>query len=150
MGTFLPPLANFLGHQDGKHLVATITVYFHPVRSAGSMAESALLGLGAFCYATFVGVSSMATAVYFERTWDLIQLAYAIIVIVFIGGGLGFVGWVKQRYSAPCLSVACSLASLAIITILTKENAVQVGIFSNDKIVQVMKMVIMGTSDFLF
>jgi hypothetical protein len=144
MATFLPPLANFLGHQDGKHLVATITVYFHPSRSAGSMEEAAMLGFAAFLYATFVGISSMAVSVYFEQQWDLIELAYALIIIVFVGGGLGFVGWVKQKYSQPLVSVACSLASLAIITILTKENAVQVGVFSNDKIVQVMKMVIMG------
>jgi hypothetical protein len=144
MGTFLPPIAKFLGHQDGKHLVATITVYFHPARSAGSMEEAALLGFAAFLYATFVGISSMAVSVYFEQQWSLIELAYALILVVFIGGGLGFVGWVKQKFSAPLVSVACSLASLAIITILTKENAVQVGVFSNDKIVQVMKMVIMG------
>ncbi|RAL65877.1 hypothetical protein DID88_005540 [Monilinia fructigena] len=60
----------------------------------------------------------------------------------FCGGGLGFIGWFKQAYNAPLVSVACSLASLAIITVLTKENAVQVGAFSGDKIVQVMKMVI--------
>ncbi len=42
------------------------------------------------------------------------------------------------------MNVACSLTSLAIITVLTKENAVQVGVFSNDKIVQVMKMIILG------
>lgn len=144
MGTFFPPFAHFLGQQDGKHLVATITVYFHPSRSAGSMTEAALLGFTAFIYATFVGISSMAVSVYFEQQWNLIELAYALIIIVFVGGGLGFVGWVKQKYSQPLVSVACSLASLAIITILTKENAVQVGIFSNDKIVQVMKMVIMG------
>lgn len=38
------------------------------------------------------------------------------VLIVFIGGGLGFVGWFKQRYNAPLVSVSCSLASLAIIT----------------------------------
>jgi hypothetical protein len=144
MGTFLPPFANFLGHQDGKHVVATITVYFHPSRSAGSMEEAAMLGLGAFLYATFISVSSMAVSVFFERQLDMIELAYAVVLIVFCGGGLGLVGWVKQKYSAPLVSVACSLASLAIITVLTKENAVHVGVFENDKIVQVMKMVIMG------
>jgi hypothetical protein len=142
--TFLPPLANFLGRQDGKHVVATITVYFHPARSAGSMEEAALLGFGAFLYATFVGIASMATSVFFESQLDLIELGYALVLIVFCGGGLGFIGWFKQKYSAPLVNVACSLASLAIITILTKENAVQTGVFSNDKIVQVMKMVIMG------
>ena len=38
------------------------------------------------------------------------------VLIVFIGGGLGLVGWFKQRYNAPLVSVSCSLASLAIIT----------------------------------
>ena len=65
-------------------------------------------------------------------------------MIVFCGGGLGFVGWFKQKYNAPLVNVACSLTSLAIITVLTKENAIQVGVFSNDKIVQVMKMILLG------
>ncbi|TVY80910.1 Uncharacterized protein LSUE1_G003049 [Lachnellula suecica] len=144
MGTFLPPLANFLGHQDGKHLVATITVYFHPARSAGSMEEAGMLGIAAFLYATFISISSMAVSVFFESQLGLIELGYALVLIVFCGGGLGFIGWFKQAYSSPLVSVACSLASLAIITVLTKENAVHVGVFSDDKIVQVMKMVIMG------
>lgn len=144
MATFLPPIANFLGQQDGKHLVATITVYFHPSRSMGSMQEAILLGLGAFLYAVFISVSSMATSVLFETQLDLIELGHALVLIVFCGGGLGLVGFVKQRYNAPLVSVSCSLASLAIITVLTKENAIQVGVFSNEKIVQVMKMVLMG------
>ena len=72
------------------------------------------------------------------------RLGHALILIVFCGGGLGFVGWFKQKYNAPLVSVGCSLASLAIITVLTKENAVQIGIFEDDKIVQVMKMVLLG------
>jgi len=144
MGTFLPPLASFLGRQDGKHLVATITVYFHPARSAGSMEEAAILGMAAFLYATFVSISSMAVSVFFESQLGFIELGYAMVLIVFCGGGLGFVGWLKQRFNAPLVSVACSLASLAIITVITKENAVQVGVWSDDKIVQVMKMVILG------
>ncbi|TVY29561.1 Uncharacterized protein LHYA1_G000995 [Lachnellula hyalina] len=144
MGTFFPPFASFLGHQDGKHMVATITVYFHPARSAGSMEEAGMLGIAAFLYATFISISSMATSVFFETQMDLIELGYAMVLIVFCGGGLGFIGWFKQAYNSPLVSVACSLASLAIITVLTKENAIQVGVFSNDKIIQVMKMVIMG------
>lgn len=144
MATFLPPVANYLGHQDGKHMVATITVYFHPARSAGSMEEAALLGIAAFCYALFISVSSMAVSVLCETQLGMIELGYALVLIVFCGGGLGFIGWLKQRFSTPLVNVACSLASLAIITVLTKENAVQVAVFSNDKIFQVMKMVLMG------
>ncbi|PQE04711.1 ribosomal l19 protein [Rutstroemia sp. NJR-2017a BBW] len=144
LATFSPLLANFLGHQDGKHMVATITVYFHPARSSGSMIEAAILGISAFLYAVFISVSSMAVSVYCETQLGLIELGHALILIVFCGGGLGLIGWFKQRYNAPLVSVACSLASLAIITVLTKENAVQIGVFEDDKIVQVMKMVIMG------
>ena len=74
MATFLPPIANFLGHQDSKHLVCTITVYFHPSRSQGSMQEAIILGLGAFFYAVFVSVSSMATSVFFESQLGMIEL----------------------------------------------------------------------------
>lgn len=144
MATLLPPIASFLGHQDGKHMVATITVYFHPARSAGSMVEAAMLGAAAFCYALFISVSSMAVSVLCETKLDMIELGYFLILVVFCGGGLGFVGWFKQRFSSPLVNVACSLTSLAIITVLTKENAVQVAIFSNDKIVQVSKMVLLG------
>ena len=108
------------------------------------MVEAAIVGWLAFFYAVFISVSSMGVAVFSETQLGLIELGYALILIVFCGGGLGFVGWIKQRFNAPLVSVACSLASLAIITVLTKEESVQIGVFTNDKIVQVMKMVVMG------
>ncbi|RDL37545.1 Uncharacterized protein BP5553_04978 [Venustampulla echinocandica] len=150
MGTFLPPLARFLGKQDGKHIVATITVYFHPARSAGSMEEGTLLGVAAFIYATLISISSMAVSVFIGSKAHIVGLAYTLILLVFCGGGLGLTAWVKQRYSTPLVNVAASLASLGIITVLTKENAVHVGIFDDDKIVQMMKMVIMGLAASFF
>jgi hypothetical protein len=144
MATFVPLLYNFLGHGDGKHLVATIVVYFHPARSAGSMMEAVMLGSIAFLYAVFISVASMAVSVLCESQFELIELGYTLVLIIFVGGGLGLVGWTKQRHGSPLVGVACSLASLAIITVLTKENAVQTAIFSNEKITQVMKMLIMA------
>ncbi|KFY11213.1 hypothetical protein V492_04579 [Pseudogymnoascus sp. VKM F-4246] len=144
MATFVPLLYNFLGRGDGKHLVATIVVYFHPARSAGSMIEAVALGTIAFLYAVFISVSSMAVSVLCETQFELIELGYTLVLIIFVGGGLGLVGWIKQRMGSPLVGVACSLASLAIITVITKENAVQTGIFSDDKITQVMKMLIMA------
>ncbi|OBT41719.1 hypothetical protein VE00_07797 [Pseudogymnoascus sp. WSF 3629] len=144
MATFVPLLYNFLGRGDGKHLVATIVVYFHPARSAGSMVEAVMLGTIAFLYAVFISVASMAVSVLCETQFELIELGYTLVLIIFVGGGLGLVGWTKQRMGSPLVGVACSLASLAIITVITKENAVQTGIFSDDKITQVMKMLIMA------
>ena len=144
MATFIPVLSRYLGHQDGKHMVATCTVYFHPARSQGSMFEAVFMAAVAFGYAAFISFTSMGVSVLFHEKLDLIVVGHIVVLILFCGGGLGFVGWVKQRMGNPLVNVACSLTSLAIITVLTKEGAVQAAAFSPDKIVQVMKMVSMG------
>lgn len=144
MATFVIPISNFLGQQDGKHIVATMCVYFHPGRSAGSMVEADMLMVIAILYATFISISSMAVSVLCETQLGLIELGYIIVLVVFCGGGLGFVGWVKQKLNEPLVNVACSLTSLAIIVVLTKENAVQIAVFSNKKIVQVFEMLLMA------
>ncbi|KAF5864419.1 hypothetical protein ETB97_007758 [Aspergillus alliaceus] len=105
LATFVPAIASWLGHQDGKHVVATVT-----------------------------------------DTLDLLPVGHAVVLIVFCGGGLGFIGWTKQRLGDPLVNVACSLASLSTITVLTKEGAVQNGDLSFAKISQVLKMVVMGVA----
>lgn len=145
LATFVPFIAALLGKNDGKHIVATITVYFHPARSAGSMLEAVILAFGAFLYASFVSFSSMAVSAYSGQQGHLL-FGHAIVLIVFCGGGLGLVGWTKHKLGNPLVNVACSLTSLALITILTKEGAVQAGMFSYNKVWQVLKMIIMGCS----
>ncbi|CAN9471943.1 unnamed protein product [Alternaria alternata] len=145
LATFVPAIAGLLGKNDGKHIVATITVYFHPARSAGSMIEAVILAFAAFMYAAFVSFSSMAVSAYFGNH-DLLVLGHVIVLVVFCGGGLGLVGWTKQKLGNPLVNVACSLTSLALITILTKEGAVQAAKFSYVKVWQVLKMIILGCS----
>lgn len=142
--TFIPAVSNFLGQNDGKHMVATVTVYFHPARSQGSMFRALICALLAFCYSAFLSVSSMLFESLFQDVLMAPALGHALVLIVFCGGGLGFVGWTKQRLGDPLVNVACSLASLSTITVLTKEGAVQSGDLSLRKISQVLKMVIMG------
>ncbi|KAL8670514.1 MAG: hypothetical protein Q9168_004948 [Polycauliona sp. 1 TL-2023] len=144
LATFVPAIAAVLGKQDGKHMVATITVYFHPARSQGSMFEAVVLATIAFAYAAFIGVTSMGISIFFRQVVDLVIVGHIIVLVVFCGGGLGFVGWIKQRLAHPLVNISCSLTSLAIITVLTKEGAVQAARFSDDKIVQVLKMIVMG------
>ncbi|RAL05057.1 WD40 repeat-like protein [Aspergillus ibericus CBS 121593] len=146
LATFVPAIASFLGHQDGKHMVATVTVYFHPARSQGGMYKALICALLAFLYAAFVSVTSMCVSRFFQDTLHLLPVGHALVLIVFCGGGLGFIGWTKQRLGDPLVNVACSLASLATITVLTKEGAVQSGDLSFAKISQVLKMVVMGVT----
>ncbi|GKZ38673.1 hypothetical protein AbraIFM66950_011042 [Aspergillus brasiliensis] len=146
LATFVPAIASFLGHQDGKHMVATVTVYFHPARSQGSMYKASICALLAFLYAAFISLTSMCVSMFFQDTLHMLPVGHALVLIVFCGGGLGFIGWTKQRLGDPLVNVACSLASLATITILTKEGAVQSGDLSFAKISQVLKMVVMGVT----
>ncbi|QVM07464.1 hypothetical protein D8B26_002164 [Coccidioides posadasii str. Silveira] len=144
LATFVPPIAALLGQQDGKHTVATITVYFHPARTRGSMLYALVCASVAFMYALLISIMSMGVSVFFEDAVQFLPLGHAIVVFVFCGGGLGLVGWVKQKMGDPLVNVGCSLASLAIVTVLTKEGAVQRGDISFVKISQVLKMLLMG------
>ncbi|KAK4236730.1 Fusaric acid resistance protein-like-domain-containing protein [Achaetomium macrosporum] len=146
LATFWSPLSDFLGRPDGKHVVATLTVYFHPARSVGSMIEAVLIAIVAVAYAELVSILSMCTSVLFGDVLDMVPLAHVLVLVVFIGGGFGFIGWVKQKMNNPLVNVGSTLASLAIISVVTKETAVLASVFSNQKIVQISKMLVMGVT----
>ena len=86
----------------------------------------------------------MAVTAFFADTVHQLVVGHIIVLIVFCGGGLGAIGWFKQRRGDALVNVACSLASLASITILTKEGSVQAGDVSFAKVAQVLKMLLMG------
>lgn len=144
LATFWSPLSDFLGRPDGKHVVATLTVYFHPARSVGSMIEAVLIAIVAVAYAELISILSMCTSVFFGDVLEIVPLAHGLVLGVFIGGGFGFIGWVKLRMGNPLVDVGSTLASLAIIGVVTKETAVLSSVFSNQKIIQILKMLIMG------
>ncbi|KAL7269959.1 hypothetical protein RUND412_007347 [Rhizina undulata] len=143
LATFVAPISAVLGKYDGKHMVATFSVYFHPARSAGSMHQATVFAFIAFFYSTFVSVGSMMLSVCFAKL-NMIVLGHALVLIIFCGGGLGFIGYMKHVMSSPTVSVCCSMASIAIITILTKEGSVQMAVFSLGKIKQVSIIVVMA------
>lgn len=144
MVTFVPALRGLIGtHLDSKHMVATVTVWFHPARTIGSMHQATLLALLGFVYSAIVCFSSMAISMFFGAN-GLLGVGHAIVLVVFVGGGLGFVAWVKQHFSSPLVNVACSLASLGCITVLLKEGSVQAGTFSERRVLQVLLMVAEG------
>lgn len=144
MATLVPAVSGLYGHkQDSKHLVATVTVYFHPARTIGSMHEATILSLIAVAYAAFVAFSSMGLSM-FLGSHDQLILGHILVLIFFVGGGLGGIALLKQRLGSPLVNVAASLAALGCITILVKEGSVQAGEFSHDKVVQILCMVVSG------
>ena len=107
------------------------------------MHEATILALLAFLYAMIVSFTSMGVSIFFGQR-NLLVAGHTIVLVVFCGGGLGFIAWLKQRLGHPTVNVACSLASLATITTLVTEGSVQAAKFSEDKVVQVLKMVFLG------
>ncbi|KAJ3494564.1 hypothetical protein NLG97_g4004 [Lecanicillium saksenae] len=144
LATFSPFLSNYLGNRDGKHIVATLTVFFHPARTTGSMIEAALIAIVAVIFANVVCLLSMTVAVLSRKSLDSVAPAHAIILLTAIGGGLGFIAWVKQRLNQPLVNVASSLGSMAIISMVTKDDSILYGYFSDARIVQVIKMLLIG------
>ncbi|CAG8190606.1 unnamed protein product [Penicillium olsonii] len=144
LAVFVPFIGSLLGHQNGKHMVATITVYFHPARSQGSMYKALMCAFVAFIYAAALSLSSMWVTIIFHQRYDMIELGHAVVLIVFVAGGFGCIGWFKQKMEDPLVNVACSLASLASIIVITREGAVQKGALSFEKIGQVLRMILLG------
>ncbi|KAF3939323.1 hypothetical protein ABW19_dt0202948 [Dactylella cylindrospora] len=141
MATYIPLIAALFGKNDGKHMVATVAVYFHPARTRGSMAEATIFATIAVFYSFLISAGTLGTAIAFKDL-GLIELGHAIILAVFCVGGLGIVGWTKLKMASPTANVSCSLASIIIITTLTKDGAAQEGVFSVTKILQTATMVV--------
>ena len=145
MAVFAPFFRNgfFLGPGDGKHLVANITIWFHPARSTGSMHYGTFLASVFWALSVALVYASMGTVVFFDNQ-ELIEVGQAIILIVACGGGLGFLVWIKQRVNDPLINVSCTIASLPIVSVVTKDPATQYGYFSSASITPILYMLIMA------
>lgn len=142
--TFVPSLAALIGtQQDSKHMVATVTVWFHPARTIGSMHLATALGLLGFLYSGVIGFTSMGVSLA-ARHQDMLVVGHVIILLLFVGGALGAIAWVKQKFSDPLVNTATALASLGCIIVLVREGSVQEGEFSYRQVFQVLEMLLMG------
>ncbi|CAN6673243.1 hypothetical protein TRVA0_048S00474 [Trichomonascus vanleenenianus] len=137
------PFGRLYGQSDNKHMIATIAVYFHPSRTSGSMAEAILYVVFALGYSFLLSVLSMVVSAFF---FDIDQrgLGYIIIIIVFVGGGLGSILYMKTRMNRVTFNTACSVASISLVTILIKEGSVQAGQLSYTKLYQNFAIVTTG------
>lgn len=136
-------LGNIYGRNDSKHLIATTVVYFNPGRSIGSMVEATLFAFLGLAYGLFCAYFSMLVSAIFSNI-DLRFLGYAIDIFVFCAVGLGTIAFMKQRVNKPTFTTACSLASIFLIQILTKEGNVQQGVLSMSKLFQSFFFVLTG------
>ncbi|KAK9479292.1 Fusaric acid resistance protein-like-domain-containing protein [Lipomyces japonicus] len=138
-------LSPLFGTSDGKHLAATVTVYFYPSRSIGSMLEAIMFAEISLLYSAILSFLSMEVVNLFSRL-SLIELGYAIVLFVFCAGGLGSIALMKHKVGKPSFNTACSLASTSFATILIREGAIQAGQVSFAQIRRVMFTVHFGVA----
>lgn len=139
------PIRVLFGKSQNKHMAATVAVYFHPARTAGSMYESIFFVALSLLFSLLMVTASMTVSKILFIS-DLPYLAYAIDIVVFVGFGLGFVAFIKQRIGKPTFNTACSVAAMFLVTTLTKEGNVQAGIISFDRVLQSFTLVLSGAT----
>ncbi|KDN43429.1 hypothetical protein K437DRAFT_225605 [Tilletiaria anomala UBC 951] len=125
------------------HMIATVSVYFHPAKTLGAMLEADMYALVGFVYSLLLTTLSMLTAVFLHNL-DLALLSNFLIVSIFLGGGMGFMAWAKVRMASPSFNTACSMIGIVVFTVMIKEGAAHLGRFSSDKSLQVTICVISG------
>lgn len=140
---FSSTISSHLGSGDGKHLTATVTVYFHPSRTLGSMIEATMFAEIGLFYGVFLSFCAMHTAALF-KSFDLLPLGHAIVLVVFGAGGLGSIALMKRKMDKQTFNTACSLASTQFVRILVREGAVQQGVVAFGKMWQVTMIVHLG------
>lgn len=102
-----------------------------------------MLAFGAFLYGASVAYSSMGVAT-LTRIHDMLQVGQGIILVFGCGFGMGLLAWLKQYMNDPLVNVSCSVASIPIVTVLTKDRATQDGYLSHTSVRQVLFMMIMA------
>ncbi|PWN43915.1 hypothetical protein IE81DRAFT_365332 [Ceraceosorus guamensis] len=143
-------MADILPDRDGVaipisnlFLVATVSVYFHPGRSMGSMIEADIFAALAFVYSIALGLVSMITAVALHQA-GFAAFSNILTVVLFIGCGMGLVGYTRAKLVRPAFSSAASLIGVIVFTVIAKEGGTHFGRFETDKVYDVSLVVAVG------
>lgn len=139
------PLRKLYGISENKHMAATVAVYFHPARTAGSMIESIFFVFLSLAYSGFMAVTSMFVSRAFSH-WDLKLVGFAIELFVFCAFGLGSIAFIKQRVNKPTFNTACSVAAIFLVTTLVKEGSVQAGVIQFNRVLLSFNLVSTGVA----
>lgn len=137
------PIREIFGKSQNKHLAATVAVYFHPARTAGSMYESIFFVLLSLLYSLLMVTSSMFLSREFHKA-GLKYWGYTIDILFFCGFGLGYVAFIKQKIGKQTFNTACSVAAIFLVTSLTKEGNIQAGVVSMERVFQSFFLVFSG------
>jgi hypothetical protein len=85
------------------------------------MVETSGYAFAALLYSVAVASGSMGTAAYFNSI-DYLELGHLLTLIIWCGGGLGFLAYAKLKVGKPAFNTACSLACMVISVNLVRDG----------------------------
>ena len=131
-----------LGKSDSKHLVATVAVYFHPLRSKGSMHQTLLFVVVSLLFSFLVSFACrMVSHSFFNSGQD--EVSYSIDLVV-SSVSLGIVAYMKQKVNKQTFNTACSLASIAIVACIVKEGSMNAANIPIERLTSTLRVVLVG------
>lgn len=149
--TFHPFLSDLLGSPfdlDGPirnlHIVATVATYFNPAKTNGAMVEADMFMLIGLFYALFICCGSMYMTIWLGEELGFQATAHFIVLVFWLGVGLGIVAWLKVKVNKPSFVTTGSLVSLIVCVIVTKEGAF-IAEFPTTTIKQIILLTLVGT-----
>lgn len=143
MGVYWTPFDNFLGSTDSKHVVATTAVYFHPSRTKGSMHQLILFVMISLLFTFIVSLSCRTiSTLFFNHGEDEISFA---IDLVISSVALGFIAFMKQKVNKQTFNVACSLASISLVTCIVKEGSLNSSVIPMKRLISTAQVVVAGS-----
>ncbi|KAH7099933.1 Fusaric acid resistance protein-like-domain-containing protein [Auriculariales sp. MPI-PUGE-AT-0066] len=123
--TFMPVLSKWISPNQGPsiqaHLIATVTVYYNPAKTVGSLMEADVFCVAGLAFATFIALGSMSTFWPFELSpgWEPVA---DVIVLTWIATAFIFVAWAKNWLAKPSFNTACSMIAIIIFIVVVKEG----------------------------
>lgn len=143
LAVYTPVGRVLFGHSDNKHMIATVVVYFHPARTAGSMTEAIIFVFYSLLYSLITASTCMVLSVLLI-SYDLRWLSYLMSLVIFCGAGLGVIAYEKRRVNLPTFNTACSLASVFLVSVLVREGNIQAGRWGWTRFVRSYMLVVSG------
>ncbi|ONH66650.1 Protein BRE4 [Cyberlindnera fabianii] len=144
LAVYYYPLSLLLGKSDSKHVVATVAVYFHPSRTFGSMHQALIFVFFSLVFS--FSVSLLSTAIASTVCRHGYPNISAFINLMFASVSLGFVSFMKQKMNHPTFNVACSLASITLVSAIVKEGALDSDSIPINRLYSLFKIVLFGCS----
>ncbi|KAH3681755.1 hypothetical protein WICPIJ_007273 [Wickerhamomyces pijperi] len=121
LAVYNPHFSKLIGHSDSKHVVATVAVYFHPSRTIGSMHQSLIFVVISLIFSFSISLISTGIASQLHCHGHSTMSAITNLVIASLAQAC--ISYMKQFMNHATFNVACSLASMSVISAIVKEGS---------------------------